>query len=86
MTSEPILLFSASFISIFLPTVDIYIKMPFHCLSSVNIVGYFLQRDFYVFINQGHCGASGYLSAACSQPPFYLYSGLHFYIWGMESS
>lgn len=60
--------------------------MPFHCLLSVNMLGYFLQRDFYVFINRGHCGAGGYLSAPCSEPLFYLYSGLHFCIRAMASS
>lgn len=64
----------------------IYIKMSFHCLSSVNILGYFLQRDFYVFINQGHSGASGYLSAPRSWLPFYLYTGLHYCICGMANS
>lgn len=86
MTSEPILLLSASFISIFLPTVEIYIKMSFHCLLCVNILGYFLQRDLYVFINRGHCGAGGYLSAPCSCRLLYLYTGLHYCICGMASS
>lgn len=50
LISQPILLLSESFISISLPTGEICIKMSFHCLSHVNILGYFLQRDFmYLF-------------------------------------
>lgn len=85
LTSEPVLLLSASLISIFLPTVEIHIKMSFHCLLRVNILGYFLQRDFYVFINRGHCGAGGYLSAPCSWLLLFLCLGLHYYNCGMAS-
>lgn len=51
LTSQFILLLSESFICIFLPTVEIYINMSFCCLSHINILGYFLRRDFiYLYI------------------------------------
>lgn len=46
LTSQTILLLSESSISIFLPTVEIYINSSLYCLSHINMSGYFLQRDF----------------------------------------